>query len=70
MGDDGATGLAALRVAGASTIAQDEASAVVYGMPRAAATAGAAERVLPLAAIGPTMRGMLGLKPTPASADS
>ena len=53
MGDDGAAGLAALRGAGASTIAQDEASAVVFGMPRAAAAAGGAERVLPLAAIGP-----------------
>jgi two-component system chemotaxis response regulator CheB len=70
MGDDGATGLVALRVAGAWTIAQDEASAVVYGMPRAAAAAGAAERVLPLAAIGPTVRGMLGLKSTPSAADS
>jgi two-component system chemotaxis response regulator CheB len=70
MGDDGALGLAALRAAGASTIAQDEASAVVYGMPRAAAAAGAAERVLPLAAIGPVMRKLLGLKSTPYAADS
>jgi two-component system chemotaxis response regulator CheB len=68
MGDDGAVGLAALRGAGASTIAQDEASAVVYGMPRAAA--GAAERVLPLAAIGPEMRKLLGLKLMPYLADS
>lgn len=63
MGDDGTAGLAALRGAGASTIAQDEASAVVFGMPRAAAAAGAAERVLPLAAIGPAVRKLLGLKP-------
>jgi two-component system chemotaxis response regulator CheB len=70
MGDDGAVGLAALRGAGASTIAQDEASAVVYGMPRAAAAAGAAERVLPLAAIGPVMRQLLGLKFVPYLADS
>jgi two-component system chemotaxis response regulator CheB len=70
MGDDGASGLVALRVAGASTIVQDEASAVVYGMPRAAAAAGAAERVLPLMAIGPTVRGMLGLKSTASPADS
>jgi two-component system chemotaxis response regulator CheB len=70
MGEDGAAGLAALRSAGASTIAQDEASAVVYGMPRAAAAAGAAERVLPLGAIGPTVRKLLGLKSTPNLADS
>jgi two-component system chemotaxis response regulator CheB len=68
MGDDGAVGLAALRGAGASTIAQDEASAVVYGMPRAAA--GAAERVLPLVAIGPAVRKLLGLKFVPCVADS
>jgi two-component system chemotaxis response regulator CheB len=68
MGDDGAVGLAALRGAGASTIAQDEASAVVYGMPRAAA--GAAERVLPLVAIGPAVRKLLGLKFVPYVADS
>lgn len=70
MGDDGAAGLAALRAAGASTIAQDEASAVVYGMPRAAAAAGAAERVLPLAAIGPAVRRLLGLKSMPFLADA
>jgi two-component system, chemotaxis family, protein-glutamate methylesterase/glutaminase len=70
MGDDGAAGLAALRGAGASTIAQDEASAVVFGMPRAAAAAGAAERVLPLAAIGPAVRKLLGLKSLPYVSDS
>jgi two-component system chemotaxis response regulator CheB len=70
MGDDGVAGLAALREAGGSTIAQDEASAVVYGMPRAAAVAGAAERVLPLAAIGPAMRKLLGLKFMPYLSDS
>jgi two-component system chemotaxis response regulator CheB len=48
MGDDGARGLAAMRAAGASTLAQDEASCVVFGMPRAAIELGAAERVLPL----------------------
>ena len=37
------------------TIAQDEASSVVYGMPREAARLGAAQRVLPLAAIGPAL---------------
>ena len=48
MGSDGARGLLAMRQAGARTIAQDEASCVVYGMPRAAAELGAAEFVFPL----------------------
>lgn len=52
MGRDGAQGLAAMRSAGASTIGQDEASSLIYGMPRAAFEAGAVERQLPLHAIG------------------
>jgi two-component system chemotaxis response regulator CheB len=48
MGADGAEGLLALRRAGASTIAQDEQSSVVYGMPAEAVRLGAAEVVLPL----------------------
>ncbi|MBI4858996.1 MAG: chemotaxis response regulator protein-glutamate methylesterase [Candidatus Riflebacteria bacterium] len=48
MGRDGATGLLALRQAGWHTIAQDEQSSIVYGMPRAAAELGAAVEVLPL----------------------
>jgi two-component system chemotaxis response regulator CheB len=46
MGDDGAAGLRTMREAGAITIAQDEATSVVYGMPRAAVTLGAASHVL------------------------
>ena len=53
MGRDGAAGMLALRQAGASTIAQDEASSVVYGMPRAAWESGAAEVSLPLDQIAP-----------------
>jgi two-component system response regulator WspF len=48
MGRDGAAGLLALREAGFYTIAQDQASCVVYGMPKAAAELGAAAAVLPL----------------------
>jgi two-component system, chemotaxis family, protein-glutamate methylesterase/glutaminase len=52
MGRDGAAGLLALRRAGALTVAQDEESSIVYGMPREAALLGAAGNVLPLAEIG------------------
>lgn len=55
MGRDGADGLLALRKAGAKTISQDEATSVVYGMPRAAAELGASEQILPLSAIGPAL---------------
>ncbi|MGY6517515.1 MAG: protein-glutamate methylesterase/protein-glutamine glutaminase [Lysobacteraceae bacterium] len=51
MGDDGARGLLEMRQAGADTIAQDEASCVVFGMPREAIRMGAAARVLPLGQI-------------------
>ncbi|MEN9062334.1 CheB methylesterase domain-containing protein [Ponticoccus litoralis] len=55
MGRDGAEGLLALRKAGATTMAQDEATSVVYGMPRAAADLGAAQDILPLHRIGPAL---------------
>ena len=48
MGDDGARGLKELRDTGAHTVAQDEATCVVFGMPKEAIKLGAAERVLPL----------------------
>jgi two-component system chemotaxis response regulator CheB len=51
MGDDGAKGLLEMRQAGAATIAQDEASCVVFGMPKEAIELGAAERAVPLAAL-------------------
>jgi two-component system chemotaxis response regulator CheB len=52
MGRDGAAGLLAMRRAGAWTIAQDEATSVVYGMPREAAVLGGASETLPIGAIG------------------
>ena len=51
MGRDGAEGLLAMRRAGAATIGQDEASCVVYGMPKSAKEIGAVERELPLSRI-------------------
>lgn len=48
MGADGAHGLLQMKRAGARTLAQDEASCVVFGMPREAIRLGAADRVLPL----------------------
>lgn len=55
MGKDGAIGLKAIRDAGGYTVAQDEASCVVYGMPREAVALGAAEEVLDLAQIAETL---------------
>ncbi|AMN47959.1 two-component system, chemotaxis family, response regulator CheB [Steroidobacter denitrificans] len=51
MGDDGARGLREMRDAGASTIAQDEATCVVFGMPKEAVRLGGAQRVLPLSGL-------------------
>jgi two-component system chemotaxis response regulator CheB len=52
MGQDGAHGLLAMREAGASTFGQDEATSVVYGMPRAAFELGAVEKQVSLARMG------------------
>ncbi|HXB98469.1 MAG TPA: chemotaxis-specific protein-glutamate methyltransferase CheB [bacterium] len=59
MGRDGAAGLLAMRRSGALTLAQDEASCVVYGMPREAVQLGAASRVLPLDRMAPTLAAAL-----------
>ncbi len=55
MGRDGAQGLLDIKRAGGLTFAQDEASSVVYGMPREAALLGAASQVLPLGGFAPML---------------
>ncbi len=55
MGRDGARGLKEIRERGGRTIAQDQTTCVVYGMPREAVRIGAADEVLPLEQIGPTL---------------
>lgn len=61
MGDDGARGLLEMRKAGASTLAQDEASCVVYGMPKAAADLGAAQHIVSLTAAPAALIKLSGL---------
>ena len=58
MGRDGARGLLAMREAGARTLGQDEATSVVYGMPRVAFELGAVERQLPLEKLGSAIRNL------------
>lgn len=55
MGDDGARGLAEMKEAGAFTIAQDEATSIVFGMPKEAIARGCVDRIVPLGAIAPEM---------------
>ncbi|HQZ18315.1 MAG TPA: chemotaxis response regulator protein-glutamate methylesterase [Vicinamibacteria bacterium] len=60
MGKDGAAGLLEMKIRGAQTIAQDETTSIVFGMPKEAIALGAASRILPLQNIGP---GILDLLP-------
>jgi len=60
MGRDGAAGLKAMRLKGHHTIAQDQASSTVYGMPKAAAELGAAIDILPLRHIAPRLQVLFG----------
>jgi two-component system chemotaxis response regulator CheB len=60
MGDDGARGLKDLRDVGADTLAQDEESCVVFGMPKVAIDLGAARRVLPLHGVAGAIRHFSG----------
>jgi two-component system, chemotaxis family, protein-glutamate methylesterase/glutaminase len=68
MGRDGAAGLLAIREAGGVTIAQDEATSVVYGMPREAVLLGAVARSLPLQEIGPALAVLAGQAAYPGQA--
>lgn len=63
MGRDGAEGLLAIHRAGGTTMAQDEASCVVFGMPREAILLGAAQRVLPLSAMAGAFIALARKKP-------
>jgi two-component system chemotaxis response regulator CheB len=63
MGRDGAAGLKQMRERGAFTIAQDEATSAVYGMPAAAMNLAAVERQLPLAEIGPALARLAARRP-------
>ena len=60
MGDDGAKGLLEMKTAGARTIAQDEQSCVVFGMPKEAIALGGAEKVVSLDRIPATLWSLLG----------
>lgn len=59
MGSDGAEGMLAMKKAGAHTIAQDERSSVVFGMPREAIRKGGVDQVLPLASVPATVMAVL-----------
>jgi two-component system chemotaxis response regulator CheB len=63
MGEDGALGLKAMHQAGAYTIAQDEASSVIFSMPKAAIELNAVEEVLDLNQIAPRLRGLMEKNP-------
>jgi len=64
MGDDGAAGLLEMKTAGAATLAQDERTSVVFGMPGEAVRRGAAAEVLPLEQIGRAMLHAASLRRT------
>jgi two-component system, chemotaxis family, protein-glutamate methylesterase/glutaminase len=59
MGRDGAAGMQAVAKAGGLTIAQNEASSLVFGMPKEAIALNAVSHVMPLGEIGPALRAVL-----------
>jgi two-component system chemotaxis response regulator CheB len=63
MGSDGAQGLLKMKRAGARTVAQNEASCVVFGMPREAIRLGAADQILPLDRISGELIGLMAAAP-------
>jgi two-component system chemotaxis response regulator CheB len=63
MGADGATGLLEMKRAGARTLAQDEQSSVVFGMPKAAIELGAVDKILPLSELPRALLTALGGAP-------
>lgn len=68
MGSDGARGLKGLRAIGHRTIAQDQATSAVFGMPKAAAALGAASDILPVGTIAGRLAEWLAFPPVPAAA--
>jgi two-component system chemotaxis response regulator CheB len=68
MGDDGADGMAAIHAQGGVTLAESEATCVVYGMPRAAYERGGVTRLLPLPDIALWLAGLTAACPAAASA--
>ncbi len=68
MGKDGAEGLLAMRRAGAATLAQDEESCVVYGMPKEAVAQGAAQEIVPLNRMAEAIQSKINALMTPAMA--
>lgn len=62
MGEDGARGLLAMREKGGYTLAEDESTAAVYGMPRAAVELGAACECLPLPQVAPRIAELVGMR--------
>jgi len=71
MGKDGSQGLLAIRRAGGRTLVQDEASSTIFGMPKEAISIGAAERVIGLREVAPSLVALASRSlPTPANKNS
>jgi two-component system chemotaxis response regulator CheB len=70
MGQDGALGLKAIKAAGGRTLAQDEATSVIFGMPKAAIQLGAVDRVLPLDSLAEEIARLVGHCPASTASAS